>query len=122
VGILTVNVFVAPGLVLAAWLLWFWRDRSAVPRWRRHILILGLAGATSNVLIFVAELAYLNVRGDALPGVNATIRHFSKVSEVAVVLLAAALVGAICGKGSARALLVLAAFSGFLLWVVPAIL
>ena len=121
-GLLTVNVFVAPGLVLAAWLLWLWRDRSAVPRWRRYSLLLGLASATLNVLIFVAELAYLNARGEALPGVNATIRHFSKVSDGAIMLLVVALVCAICGKGSARAVLVLAALSGFLLWVVPAIL
>jgi hypothetical protein len=122
VGIQTVNVFVAPSLVLAAWLVWWWRDRSAVPRWRRYLLLLGIAGASFNVLMFLAELAYLRARGDALEGVNAGIRHFSKVSDVAMPLLVVVLICAVCGKGSARPVIALAAVSGALLWVVPAIL
>src|SRR3954466_15105118 len=102
--VLIVNLYVAPALVLIAWLLWIWRDRSRLPRWRRYVLLSGILAVTLNVLTFQVETAYLKAHATALDmeRVNGSFRHFHSASDWGLWLLAAGVAGAICGKGHAR--------------------
>lgn len=118
-----INFFLAHGLVLIAWVVWFWRDRGALPRWRRYALLSGMLAVTVNILIFWTNVWYMSAHQDVLNAeVNGAIRQINMVGNWAILFLPVGLVSAICGKGTARIFVGLAAPSGFLLWVVPAIL
>jgi hypothetical protein len=110
--ILVWNAYVATVAVVAAWIVWLWKDRRDRPVWRRCMTLLGIGAVSANAAMFwlaaLAQLDFLLYRNRMEPAIYA--------------LLAVALVCAICGKGASRGLIALCVFFGFFLWVIPGVL
>jgi hypothetical protein len=107
-----------PVLLGLAWAMWYRRDRSALPLWRRLVIVLGLCCATANFALFCRLQLYVWGAHDSVAGMML----LQTSGDIATWLCCITLVSSIAGKGSSRPLVGVLSVLGFFLWVMPAIL
>ena len=110
--ILIWNYIIGSAAVAMTWIVWLWKDRQALPVWRRRVTVAGIGAVSINAAAFWAVvISRINI--------VSVVFRFEPVVDA---LLVAALLCAICGKGASRGLLALCSVLGFFFWIVPGIL
>ena len=101
-----------------AWWLWSLRDRSAVQKQRRRLVLMGLLTASANAFIYYSWLLYCLIIGST----PLVWKLKDTCGDIGGYLVLLALAGAIFGKGAPRVPIAICALLGFMNWVPLAIL